>query len=71
MGMHGFFPGQEVFYKERDFDILKLVCHEPCPSIYKQYQDLTSPVSGVYFEAQTMIGRLLYATIELSITPTM
>ena len=28
------------------------------------------PVSGVFFEAQTMIGRLLYATIELSITAT-
>lgn len=70
IGMRDFFPGQEEFYKEEDFDILKLVFHKPCPSINPQNQELTSAVSGVFFEAQTMIGLLPYAIIELSITAT-
>ena len=68
--MRDFFPGQEEYYKEEDFDILKSVFHKPCPSMNRQDFVLTFPVSGVFFEAQTMIGLLPYATIELSITAT-
>ena len=48
-------PGQEDYYKDRDFDLIKLVMFLPWSS-FRDHEPDHSAAFGVYYVVQTMTG---------------